>query len=320
MHRLSKDWEGRQKAFAQAFALVRGQMPEASRIQASQPDVWHKYEAYVPQISSLRTHSLWPDPKLKLPADFGQVLIDIGTYLWHQGLLFDGKAALETAEQVLVELPLDEMDPLFSDIDDVMGIIDDFTGISCRADSLRRRRRALKIRKHRHALIAEEDLSRIDSIRLYNAEANLGCAYLQAEMFEEAERIFESCLVQYKTWTLVEKDIPFEYAKYYNHMAFVRTFQGQHVEAIKFARRACDLQLLHGGPNAPLVQYNRFNLGNQLFHAGEYEESLKVNEECLRDRIRVCGKDNLLTLESYSQTGALLHRLGRLDEARYTNS
>ncbi|KAF6229946.1 hypothetical protein HO133_004283 [Letharia lupina] len=316
LHRLSQNTKGRQEAFMQAFALVRAQMPEASRIQASQPDAWHKYDAYVPQISSLRTHSLWPEPKIELPVDFVRVLIDTGVYLWQQGLLVEGKAALETAEKCLEEVPLDDLNILFSDIDDVLGIIDDLTGISCRADSLRRRRRALQIRKIEHGRIAEEDRTRIDEVRLYNAEANLGCAYLNAELFEEAETIFENCLVQYKSWTTVEEEIPFEYAKYYNHIAFVRTFQGRHIEAIVSARRACDLQQIHGGPNAPLVQYNRFNLGNQLYHAGELEESLKVNQECLRDRIRVCGKDNLLTLESYSEVGALLFEIGRFDEAR----
>ena len=317
LHRLSAHLQERQKVFTQAFHLVRAQMPEASRIQSYQRDVWHRYEAYVPQISSMRTHSLWLYPKLKLPAEFAQALIGIGTYLWHQGLLSQGREAMETAEQILMEAPVDEMDVRFSDIDDVLGIIDDLTGISCRADSLRRRHRAVKIRRHHHNLIPEKDRSRTDHIRLYNAEANLGCAFLQAEMFKEAEKIFEDCLVNYKQWTPNEHEIPFEYAKYYNHTAFVRTFQGLHVEAIKFARRACDLQEMDGGPHSPLLQYNRFNLGNQLFHAGKIDESLEVNQACLRDKIRICGKDNPWTLESYSATGGLLFLLGRNEEAKY---
>ena len=60
-----------------------------------------------------------------------QVSIDTGVYLWQKGLLAESKAAHETAEQILESVQLDKMHPLFSDIDDVLGILDDYTGITC---------------------------------------------------------------------------------------------------------------------------------------------------------------------------------------------
>ncbi len=248
--------------------------------------------------------------------EFAQVLVDIGTYMWHSGFNDDGKKVLETAEKIVIDHE-GEDHVLISDIDDIVGIIDDMIGVSCRTDSFRRRRRALRIRKIEHSSIPEPKRTRINKIRLYNAEANLACAHLQNEDWDAAGAIMEECLKNYQTWTDIHENIPFEYAKYYNHMAFVFMARGQPLEAIKMSRHACNLQELHNkGPNAPLVHWYRANLGNHLFHSGNVEESLRINQDCLRDRIRLGTEHSTWSLESHSTVGELLLRLGRPAEAK----
>jgi tetratricopeptide (TPR) repeat protein len=196
-----------------------------------------------------------------------------------------------------------------------LGIFDDHAGVSRRCDSYRRRNRALDIRKRVHKGIPTSELIQTGNIRLYNAEVNLGCTYLQDEGFGDAEEIFERCLTRYKSWA-PEAAIPFEYAKYYNHMSLVRTSQGKNEDAVHFSRHACDLQLRASGPDSPLFQLYRFTLGNILYHANHVDESLSVNEQVLLERQRICGDSNAWTLESYSMATALLHARGENDKAR----
>ncbi|KAK2740664.1 hypothetical protein FQN57_006034 [Myotisia sp. PD_48] len=317
LHILAQNQEKRSVAFRQALGLVQIQLPQPSHTQVSQPDEWHKYELYVPQVLSLRKRALWPAPELLLPLNFANILIEMGTFMWHTGLWYDARTALETATQILERNPHQKSNILISDIDDVLGIIDDLIGVSQREDSFRRRHRVLRLRKIELDSVPEPKRTRTHKIRLYNAATNLGCAYLQDENFEEAGKIFENCLEQYRSWTLDEEEIPFEYAKYYNHMAFVYMSRGRHIEAIRMSRHACKLlELHHKGPDAPLVQFYRFQLGNHLYHAGELDKALQINLDCLRDRIRIFSDRNAWTLDSYMMTGVLLFEAGQLEEAR----
>ena len=306
----------RKTVFHQAFALIYPQLPLPSKMEISEPKVFHRYVKYVPHVLSLRTHSLWPQPPLKLSLDFAQVLANIGISLWNVGLLKDGVAALETAEGVFKDLNRDKDDPLMSDIDVPLGIIYDFIGVSRRKEALFRRERALEIRTREYDAISKNDRTIINKIRLFNVEADLGCALLQQERFIEAMAKFENCLVQYRSWEAVEENLPFEYSKYYNHSAFVQASQGRYSEAVASSRRACELLQLHSGPDAPLVLLYRFVLGNHLYHAAELSESLKLNEEVLQARRNVCGETNPYTQDSYSFTGMLLGLCNRHKEAR----
>ena len=309
----------RKTVFHQAFALIQPQLPPPSKSEISDPKLFHRYSKYVPQVISLMTHSLWPQPSLKLSLDFAQVLADIGIFMWNVGLLKDGMAALETAEDVVKDLNLDRESPLMSDIDVPLGIMCDFIGVSRRKEALFRRERALDIRARVYGAIPRNDRTVMDRIRLFNVDADMGCAFLQQERFGEAMKKFELCLAQYKSWESVEENLPFEYSKYYNHSAFVHASQGRHMEAVTSSRRACYLLQLHSGPNSPLVLLYRFVLGNHLYHAAELSESLKLNEDVLQARRNICGETNPYTQESYSFTGMLLGLCDRLEEARYVS-
>lgn len=315
LNTLSSNTVERTKVFHWAFYLIRSQLPPPSEIQVSDSRGWNRYKTYVPQVISLREHSRWPEPPLQLDYDFAQVLADIGNYLRTAGLMVEAESMLRAAEEILVGLGKNH-DHLMSDIDLLIGVVDDMTGISRRTDSLYRHKRALEIRKTYHSKIQKDRLRVEDHIRLWNAHADLGCTYLGDERCGEAEKIFEDCLAEYKKWGS-EDDFPYEYGKYYYYMGFVRTMQGRHTEAIDLGTEACRLQERHaGGPDALLVQNYKFALAIRYYHAGQYDRALELNERVLAARRHFFGNFNKYTRDSLSVTGAMLHKLGHIRKAK----
>jgi tetratricopeptide (TPR) repeat protein len=314
------DLDLRQRTFQQAFALVKQQLPEASAIEVCPPEVWQVYLKYVPQLNSLRLHSLWPEPPLKLSDDFAKVLVDVGTYMWNTGLFKECEVAISLAETILETLPYEQAGELMTVVDGIMAKISDLTGVSKRSEGLRRCLRRVESRRKFYAAIPTESVTRTDEIRLFNSEADVGYTLMQDNRFTEAEEIYERCLVAYKSWSLIEEEIPFEYAKYYHHMAHVRALQGRLVEALALGSHAIKLQELHNrGPLSPMVQLYRFSYGMHLYHAGHLQKSLEIHEDVLKTRIQISGALNPWTLDSYSAVGMLLSLLGNHIKAEYAD-
>lgn len=311
---LSRAHDQRWRTYHQAFVLLRRGMPMSSPIQVPEPEKWPRFKKYTPQILNLRTHCLWPEPPVDLPVDFAQILSDMGTYMWHAGLVADGSEALETAEHILDERGIHEIDPLRGDIVGNLGILSGFGGVSQREEGMQRRLKALKIRKEVHEDIPEKKITQDDNTRLYIAESDVAFGRLQEEKFEEVEEIMERCLAAYKTWDTEDK-IPYEYAKYYYLMAIVRAAQNSITEALNFSRHSLELVTKSAGAEHSVTQLWKFSLANILFHSGDIKESFRVNEEVLATRRQSCGDFNAFTLESYSTCGALLLLDGNADKA-----
>ena len=281
LHGLSKDPEQRWRIFRQALALLRRGAPEVSKLQEPEADKWPQFEKYAPQVLSLRTHCLWPEPPVEFPVDFAEVLSNMGTYMWHAGLLDTGFQSLLNAEEILDQKDVDEDHELRGDLHVNLGIISSFTGVSERKASMQRRLRALDIRWKHFDDIPVRKRTRIDEMRYENARTDLAIAYMHEENFVEAEGIFEACLDKYKTWD-TEDIIPFEYAKYYKFMSFVLMSHGRESEAIRYAQKGVELMEKAAGTESPLYHATRFLLANILFHAGNIESSLLLNEDILQ--------------------------------------
>ena len=311
---LSKIHDHRWEVYHQAFVLLRRGMPMSSPIQVPEPEKWPQFERYTPQILNLRTHCLWPEPPVDLPVDFAHILSDMGTYMWHAGLVPDGSEALETVEHILDERGVREIDPLRGDILGNLGILSGFAGVSQRKRGMERRLEALKIRKEVYDDIPKKKITQEDRTRLYIAESDVAVGYIQEEEFEKVEEIMKRCLTQYETWD-TEDNIPYEYAKYYYTMSLVRASQGSIRQALEFSRHGVRLVTKSAGEEHTVTQLWKFSLGNLLFHSGDLAESLRINEEVLSVRRRTCGEFNAFTLESYSTCGALLFQQGKADRA-----
>lgn len=311
---LSRVHDHRWQVYHRAFVLLRRGMPMSSPIQVPEPKKWPQFERYTPQILNLRTHCLWPEPPVDLPVDFAHILSDMGTYMWHAGLVDDGSDALETAEDILDKRGVVEIDPLRGDILGNLGILSGFAGVSQRKKGMERRLEALKIRKEVYDEIPKEKITQNERVRLYIAESDVAFGYLQEEKFEKVEEIMGRCLTQYKTWD-TEDNIPYEYAKYYYTMSLVRASQGSIRQALDFSRRGVELVGKSAGEEHSVTQLWKFSLANLLYHSGDVAESLRINQEVLSIRRRACGEFNAFSLESYSTCGALLLREGDAEMA-----
>lgn len=153
---LSKDFDERRKVFEQTFQLVRYCLPAVSSADQPEPELWAQFERIVPQILSLRTHCLWPEPPVDLPPSFAKVLSDMATYMWHAGLFKEGENALKMAEHILDDKDrIGKENPLRGDIHEHLAIFASFNGVSERDQALQRRHAAIDARKAAYSLIPQ---------------------------------------------------------------------------------------------------------------------------------------------------------------------
>ena len=86
--------------------------------------------------------------------------------MWHAGLVDDGSEALETAEHILDEREVGEIDPLRGDVLGNLGIPSSFAGVSQRKEGMDRRLEALQIRIEVYEDVPKKKVTRNDEIRL----------------------------------------------------------------------------------------------------------------------------------------------------------
>jgi hypothetical protein len=295
--------------------LLRRGCPLVSPLDIPEPEKWPEFERYVPQILSVRSHCLWPDPPIQPPIDFADLLSDLATYMWHAGLAEAGHDALETVVDVYDREHVPEQDERRSNVYSRLGILISFNGVSDREETLKYRLKAMDIRQKAFDKIPKNKVTREDEMRLFNVKSDLAFTFLHEERFTDLEPIMDKCYEKYRAWDEEEENIPYEYAKYYLLMSFVRMWQKQPEVAVQFSRRGADLVELAAGVAHPMTQLWRFALGTILYHAGALQRAWEIQEGVRKDRINVCGEFNHYTLESYSTCAALLMRLDRLDEA-----
>ncbi|KAK4697613.1 hypothetical protein P7C71_g481, partial [Lecanoromycetidae sp. Uapishka_2] len=243
---------------------------------------------------------------------FAGLLSDAGINQWARGFTRDGLLLLKTAEQVLDTIHFDGSHVMRADINTIIALMYDNTGISTRAEGLGRREVALEIRKTQ-----VEDVTHVSDVEdtlLYNAWLDYAISLLQYNRYKEAEPILDNCLKKYQEWGLPEK-VPFEYAKYYHKMAFVRMFQAQFEEALEMGQLG--VQYMGKTGNDSLTLRFQFDLACIHLQTGNVDKALALHEEVLEKRIVVCGKVNENTLQSYYAIGALHELRGNFAEAEH---
>ena len=212
LHLLSKDEHKRWSTFRQNLTLLKRRLPAVSAKQDPEPGKWPDFEKYAPQVLSFCVHWLWPEPVEELPVDFAQVLSDLGTFMWHAGLIKDGSTNLQAAEDILDDRQVNADNQLRGDLHANLGIISSFSGVSERPESMERRTRALAIRRKAFERIPPEKVTRVDAIRFHNAKCDRAFVFTLEERFDEAKPIFEECVRKYQSRGN-EDDVWFEYAK-----------------------------------------------------------------------------------------------------------
>lgn len=312
---ISRDKDNRWEAFNHAFTLIKEGTPTVSPLQIPEPEHWPAFQKYVPQILQLRMHCIWPEPPVELPINFAKILSDMGIYMWQVGILTDGSAALHTAIDILDNHKVSRMDPLRGDIAAILKTLTRWVGVSQIERCIQHGKEELIIRKAEYeGLKMDEKLTRTDEIRRYNAENDYALVLLELEDFETVESMIEECFKQYQLWG-TEDEIPFEYHKYFDEIAFVRMSQGKVKEALGHCHHAMNLIQKFVGEEQLGISGLLTHLALLTYHSGDVRGALDFNEKALKLRKEHRGDYNHYTLDSYALSGAFMMLCGDYEKA-----
>lgn len=311
---VSSDLKHRHNIYHEAFLLLRHRLPMKSSKPTPDPKTRPIFEELSPQVLSLRSHCRWPEPPLEFPVEFARILADVGVYLWQTGLWSDGREVLETAESIINERQVPHVDQLRRDVVQHLGILNGLGGVSQRKSGMNHRVQALEIQRAIFKDTPFDELVHDDKIRLLKAECDVGAAHWEQELYEELETIMAGFFAGCKA-VGSEEAIPFEYAKYYHHMASAAAFRGDMPTAMDYGKRSVDLMAKAAGPEHSMTLLWALGLGILHYFNDDLKQALELNQDILRSRKKVCGEFSAFTLESYSTCGFLLYEADDLKEA-----
>ena len=295
------------ETFQSALFLIRKKYPPASPIQVPEPAKWADCEKYMLHVSSLHriyqeynhTKRIWPTLNL------AELFYNAGFHVWErQTTAYDGLSFLKCAEEQLDAIDFDPNGKLRADIHSIAGIYYNGAGSAFRDESIRKAQAALRIRQ----VIYESNPEDNDSdVLLRNAANDLASCLLNKNEYEEAGKLLEGCLEQYRTWG-TEDDIPFEYAKYYNCNAFVQMRHGNYQDAIESMEKCVELAAKHSTQTWQYWQY-KFSLACIIHQSGNSQKALEIHLETLNGRLDLFGQHDQNTIFSTYAVGAMYHHL-----------
>lgn len=308
---LAKDPEKQQSTFDRAISLVSEVFPRASPVQHPQ-NLWSEFQRLLPHVHSLRDVYRASKNKIKGSVDFARILSDAGINQWDRGVTREGLLLLRTAEEVLDSISFDPNDTMRADIHIILGLMYDNTGISNRQEAIERREKALRIREAKATTTRHDD-----EVLIYNARMDIAVAHLQFHNYAAAEVIVEDCFQKYKQWGAPD-EIPFEHAKYYNKIAFVRLYQHRFHDAVKAAEEAVRLI---STTTYPIIHSRfQFDLANILLQAGNTEASRKLHQSLFDWRVSRLGQSSTLTLHSRYALGFICELKQQYADAEWVSS
>ena len=139
---------------------------------------------------------------------------------------------------------------------------------------------------------------------------------MEEEQFDGAEELMEKCKIYYQKWGTEEQE-RWHWSRWYQHMADVKTYRGEHVEAVAWAYRATELQEKAAGNGSSLTQIYRFALAHFVYHAGDYPQALTHFKTVYNSCVQLLGDYNHLTQTSHFAYGMLQWIKGTTNEAEY---
>ena len=309
---LDKEPRKREEVFLQAFALIRKKFPLPSPIQVPEPAKWPACKKYLPHVLHIENVATNLLPSITPSVDLARLLSDGGINLWERGMTSEGLRLLKSAETILDRLKCEESH-LRANIHVIINLLIQDCDLTRFEESRDRIRRALKIRLDHQMQSRTGHYSRNDGILLHNAWSDYGCVLLQYNEYEKAEPMFEKCLVKYREWG-TEAEIPYEYYKYNHHMAFCRMYQHDFVKAIDLAEKSVELIRLATGQSSATSK-TISDLACIVLQSGDITRALSLYREVLESNLRLHGKSNFLTLQSYYAVGVVNAYAGDLVEA-----
>lgn len=315
--RLDEHPEERQATLDRVVRLLRSQFPSPSPLQIANQEVWPRLPRILPHVISA-VHAFeraWP--RMSGSMFFAKLISDVGGIdLYDRGLISEAYKLNCVVESMLdsLQYPLDT--PLRGDALTILGLCTDNMAITKRREGLAIRRKCLDIRQRCFKAIPADKLERDDKIRLYNSYTDLVCSQQQVNDFQGVQDNLALCLEQYRIWG-PEDDITlaYEYAKYYNQMAYVLLWDNRGDEAVAFADRAYAL-IEQASPGTGISRLYQSDYAHILFQNGERNEARCILETLGEISEKECGKDNLRTLEISLNVAIMDFLMGDFDSAR----
>jgi tetratricopeptide (TPR) repeat protein len=317
---LDNDPFSRGGVFNQVFSLVRSRFPSASPIQMPEPEKWPTCKKYLPHVLSIQRLTFGTLIQLPISEELARLFSDGGIDLWERGLTTEGLELIKSAESILGQLSVEKFQLLRADIHVIISLLLQDSGLVHIGECHDRIKTALGIRREYSDNCDALTYTRNDEVLLYNAWSDYACVLLQINMFEEAEPIFERCFRQYQDWGNTQV-IPYEYAKYYHHVAFCLMYRGSVDEAVASAEKGLCYVERATGKSAAYYRW-KFDLAclrlqhPKLLRSSTWQSrTVDMLKDILDARLLLHGKFAFLTLESYYALGATLSYLGNLPDA-----
>ncbi|KAI9888223.1 MAG: hypothetical protein M1814_000954 [Vezdaea aestivalis] len=299
LHRLCKVEEERNLSFSRVIHLIRDNFEDPSifaKLQIAEAHAWPKITKVLPHLLSAYNffEKSWPDTKGTM--FFAQLLYDVaGMDLYDRGWITETYKINKLIQKLLISFGPPFESRLMADSLSMIGMCTDFMALSKRQEGLEIRKRCVTIREKCFADIPPNMITREDRIWLHNGYTDLVCSQQQINDFDNARQNLDKCFENYQLWG-GEDDIPYEYSKYYNQMAYVLLYQNESKKAVEYAKKGYEL-VEKATPGALIAILYKFDYANILFQHGDAEGARKKLEEILKVCKLDCGKDNIRTFE-----------------------
>jgi len=235
--------------------------------------------------------------------------------LHDRGFYTEAYSLNQTVEKILDSLNCPLQTPLRGDVLTIRGLCTDNMALSKRQEGLDLRQRVQQIRQLCFQAIPPGEVTQEDKIRLYNSYTDLVCSQQQSNDFDSVRKNLLECLEQYQSWGPEDKeDLAYEYAKYYNQMAYVLLWENESAKAVEFSRKAYEL-VERAAPNTVIARIYQSDYAHLLFQKGDRGEALGIMRTLLRLSEQDCGKDNVRTLEIRLDVGIMSYFMNDLSYA-----
>lgn len=315
--RLNEHPEEREATLHRVLCLLRSQFPPPSPLQIANREVWPRLTKVLPHVMSALHAFERAWPRMSGSLFFAQLISDVGGMdLFDRGLITEAYNLNRAVESMLdsLQYPLDT--PLRGDALTILGLCTDNMAINKRREGLDIRRKCLDIRRRCFEAIPAHKVTLEDIIHLYNSYTDLVCSLQQANDFKGVEENLETCLEQYRSWG-PESDtiLAYEYAKYYNQMAYVLLWESRGEDAVAFADKAYAL-VEKAAPGTGISRIYQSDYAHILFQNGGRDEARRILGTVLEVSGRECGKDNLRTLEIGLNVAIMDYLMGDFVKAR----
>lgn len=315
MHlQLQKDTHERSSSFSRVTQLLRASYSSPSKLQIAEASNWPNLTKVLPHVLSMLHAFDKSSPSMVGNIEFAELLSDIGCMdLVDRGKISEAYTLNKKVLEILDTWDASHQRPLRSDALVIIGNCTDFMALSKREEGLQTRLNCVKIREQCYAEIPEDEITMDDRIRLHNSYTDLACSYQQTNDFENVRKRAEQCFKQYQTWG-AEEEYPYEYAKYYNHMAYVLLYENKGQKAIEFAKRGYEL-VEKARPDTGMAVLYRLDYANIAFQVGRHQESFCILKDLLESSERDCGKNGLRTLDIRLNVGIVSYMMRDLSYA-----